>query len=344
MQYRLVTRPHMNTSAIIGNSAFTKLESEWDALLSQSMTDTPFQKLAYQKAWWGSLQPSGSELVTFVTRSDDGNLLGIGCFFLIEGALHLNGCVEETDYLDLISSADNAPAVWQATLECLKNSPSLSWQTIDLCNIPEESPTREILPRLADGFGWRYDESIIEVCPTVYLPESFEAYLELLDPRQRRELSRKLRRAEGSETLTALINRSTDIDADVDSFLDLLQKSTFEKRDWLNDGRRALFHEVARSAQEGGYLQLMFTEIEGRRAAGLFNFDYNGRIWVYNSGLDPAIFSALSPGVVLTAKAIEEAIRLGRTEFDFLRGSEEYKYRFGAVDTNIFKIRIEKAT
>jgi CelD/BcsL family acetyltransferase involved in cellulose biosynthesis len=103
-----------------------------------------------------------------------------------------------------------------------------------------------------------------------------------------------------------------------------------------------MFYEVARHSQKNSTLQLMFTSIEGRRAAALFNFDYNDRIWVYNSGLDPAAFSALSPGVVLTATAIEKAIELGRAEFDFLRGDEEYKYRFGAVDTNIYRVQLQK--
>jgi hypothetical protein len=60
----------------------------------------------------------------------------------------------------------------------------------------------------------------------------------------------------------------------VDDFLTLLQLSTFEKRDWLNDGRRAVFHETARTALAAGTLQLLFIEIEGRKAATLFNFDY----------------------------------------------------------------------
>jgi CelD/BcsL family acetyltransferase involved in cellulose biosynthesis len=50
----------------------------------------------------------------------------------------------------------------------------------------------------------------------------------------------------------------------------------------------------------------------------------------------------LSLGVVLTAKAIEWAIEHGRSEFDFLRGNETYKYRFGAKDTNILRITLKK--
>ena len=93
---------------------------------------------------------------------------------------------------------------------------------------------------------------------------------------------------------------------------------------------------------KAGTLQLMFMEVDGSKAATLFNFDYNGRIWVYNSGLDPAAFGQLSLGVVLTAKAIEWATENGRSEFDFLRGNETYKYRFGAKDTEIYRITLKK--
>ncbi len=333
----------MNTDLIRGAVAFTELADEWDGVAGKGMTDTPFQTLAYQQAWWTHLQPEGSELITVTTRDDAGQLLGIGCFFTSAGRLHFNGCIEETDYLDLIAPAEHAEAAWRATLECLGTLDRSICQGLELCNIPTASPSRTILPQLAPQYNLTIVEQIAEVCPVIPLPGSFEEYLETLDSKQRRELSRKLRRAEAADVMTKDVSGSADIDAEIDHFLDLLQKSTFEKRDWLNEGRRALFHDVARSAQAAGTLQLLFTSVEGRRAAALFNFDYKDRIWVYNSGLDPTAFSALSPGVVLTATAIERAITLGRQEFDFLRGSEEYKYRFGARDTAIYRLSLEQA-
>ena len=47
--------------------------------------------------------------------------------------------------------------------------------------------------------------------------------------------------------------------------------------------------------------------------------------------------------MVLTAAAIERAIDLGRAEFDFLRGNEEYKYRFGAVDRPIYHLTLRRS-
>jgi CelD/BcsL family acetyltransferase involved in cellulose biosynthesis len=318
------------------------LAEEWDKLASSGMTDTPFQTLAYQEAWWKHLRPSNGQLNTIATRSIDGSLVGIGCFFNLDGALRFNGCVEETDYLDLIAPAEHAAEVWEAMLDCLERLEAASWSSLELCNIPAASPTRSLLPAIAASRGYSFEEDLAEVCPVITLPGSFDEYLDSLDSKQRRELSRKLRRAEGAEVMTTTVGPEDDLRAEVDSFLDLLQKSTYEKRNWLNEGRRGLFHEVAQAARDAGTLQLMFTAVEGRRAAALFNFDYKDRIWVYNSGLDPAAFSALSPGVVLTATAIEQAIKLGRQEFDFLRGDEEYKYRFGAVDTQIYRHRIAR--
>lgn len=333
----------MNVQLIIGEGVFSELADEWDTLVSRSMTNTPFQKLSYQRSWWKNLSPPDSTLCNVVIRDAQDQLTGIACFLYTgDGKLRFNGCIEETDYLDLITTTQDAAASWQAILPCILSDQFPKWQDLDLCNVPKNSPTRTILPEVANQHGLTVAESIIEVCPTIELPDSFEAYLEELDSKQRREIQRKLRRAKGADAHLHTVGEQEDLVSAVDDFLTLLQKSTFEKREWLNEGRRALFHETAKAAQKDGTLQLLFLEVDGQKAAALFNFDYKGRIWVYNSGLDPDLYSALSPGVVITAWAIESAIDQGRDEFDFLRGDEEYKYRFGAEDREIYRLQINR--
>jgi CelD/BcsL family acetyltransferase involved in cellulose biosynthesis len=333
----------MHVQIIDGEDVFNQIGGDWDELASRGMTDTPFQKLAYQKSWWKNLSPQDSTLWSIVIRGMDGQLTAIGCFLHTEdGKLRFNGCIEETDYLDLITSAQDAHESWQKIFPLLLSDQFPEWHQIDLCNVPRNSPTRTILPEVANQYDLTVVESIIEVCPTIELPESFETYLESLDSKERREVRRKLRRANGAEAQLNVVRETEDLKEAVDKFLALLQKSTFEKRDWLNEGRRALFHEIARAAQDDKTLQLLFLEVNDQNAAALFNYDYGNRIWVYNSGLDPELFSALSPGVVITAMAIELAIDNGRDEFDFLRGDEDYKYRFGAVDREIYRLQIIK--
>ncbi|MEZ4513745.1 MAG: GNAT family N-acetyltransferase [Chloroflexota bacterium] len=324
-----------------GKEAFTALAETWDEVARHGMTDTPFQTWAYQRAWWEYLQPAGATLHTVVAYEGK-RPFAIGCFYLVDGVVHFNGCLEETDYLDLIAAPQDAEAGWTAVFEAFHSPDFPQWHTLDFCNVPNASLTRTILPQLAAQYGYNWQESVQEVCPVIKLADTFDGYLDTIDSKQRREISRKLRRAQASGVRLRAVEADDDVKTAVDQFLTLLQASTFEKRDWLNDGRRALFYDTAAAAQKAGTLQLLFVEVNGERAAALFNFDYKGRVWVYNSGLEPNAYGPLSLGVVLTAMAIEYAIENGRSEFDFLRGNEIYKYRFGAQDTTIYRQHITR--
>ena len=84
-----------------------------------------------------------------------------------------------------------------------------------------------------------------------------------------------------------------------------------------------------------------FLEIMGKKAAGYLNFDYLNHIWVYNSGLDRS-FLELSPGWVLLGYLLQWANENKRASFDFMRGDEAYKYRFGAVDKFLVRVKVSR--
>lgn len=334
-------KPQLHT----GSAVFERLAPEWNALVQKSITNTPFQRLDYQQSWWTHLGPGNLYTISVREGDSEGNndpLAGIGSFYLKDETIYFNGCVEETDYLDLITTAEHAEAVWEIVLDCLDSDSLPRWNSIELCNIPAASPTRDILPRLAQSRGFYFSTEIHEVCPIIPLPETFDDYLMGLDKKQRHEIRRKIRRANEAGLEIQTVGPKDDIETAVNQFLVLLQKSHPDKADWLNEARTAHFHQIAAAGQANGTLQLMFSTLAGRQAAALFNYDYNGRVYVYNSGFDPEAFSHLSAGVVLTAKAIETAIENGRQTFDFLRGDETYKYRFGAEDTTVHRIVLKR--
>ena len=100
------------------------------------------------------------------------------------------------------------------------------------------------------------------------------------------------------------------------------------------------FNEMARTLFARGWLELSFLEVAGVRAAAIMNFVYQNDVLVYNSGYDPIQYGAYSPGIVLFARSIQDAIAAQRQRYDFLRGNEEYKYRFGARDTQVMELHI----
>jgi CelD/BcsL family acetyltransferase involved in cellulose biosynthesis len=86
---------------------------------------------------------------------------------------------------------------------------------------------------------------------------------------------------------------------------------------------------------------LAFLTVGDIKAAGYLNFDYDGKIWVYNSGINP-MFENISPGWVLLSKIIQWSIEAGRTELDFMRGDETYKYNFGGIDKQVLRIQVSR--
>jgi CelD/BcsL family acetyltransferase involved in cellulose biosynthesis len=80
-----------------------------------------------------------------------------------------------------------------------------------------------------------------------------------------------------------------------------------------------------------GRLRLSGLELDGALAAVVYGFTAHGRMTFYLGGFDSR-HATSSPGSLLIAANIERQLAEGDHLFDFLRGRESYKYRFGAKD------------
>jgi CelD/BcsL family acetyltransferase involved in cellulose biosynthesis len=127
----------------------------------------------------------------------------------------------------------------------------------------------------------------------------------------------------------------------MDSFVALHRRSRAGKARFMDDRMEAFFRDVAPRLAEAGWAALWLLWLGERPAAALFCLEYAGTVGLYNSGFDPEA-RALSPGVVLIARTIEDAIGRGFRRYDFLRGEEPYKYGFGAVPTDVMRLTVER--
>ena len=328
------------------SEGFWALKPEWNDLLHRSCCDTLFLTWEWQVTWWKHLGDGGLVLLGF--RSDeDGRLVGIAPLFSSDteegrSILNMVGCRDVSDYLDIIVEVGQEELVYAALVDYLADE-AAAWDVVDFCNIPQTSQTFSLLRDMADARGYQTLVEVEDVCPIIELPSTWDEYLMALDKKQRHEIRRKLRRADGgADTRFVIVGPEHDLQAEMESFIDLHQKSTPEKDAFMDPQMQGFFFDAAQQLQQQGWLQLAFVQINGEAAASLLNFDYGGDILVYNSGYDPYQFRHLSPGIIVTARSIEHAIELGRNTFDFLRGDEVYKYRFGATDTEVRRLLIAK--
>jgi CelD/BcsL family acetyltransferase involved in cellulose biosynthesis len=326
---------------------WSAIRSPWNDLLSRSASDYPFLRWEYQRAWWahrgGGEQPD-AELRIGLWRPG-GVLRGIAPLLRVvdsgSGTLRLIGSREISDYLDVICAPEDLDSFCEDLLDTLARLDEAEWQTLDLHNLHSASHTADVMGAAADRRGWRWERKPLEVCPTIRLADSWDAYLDSLEKKQRHEVRRKLRRAE-SEGRTPVLRKAAPEQAG-EAMQDFLRLMALDPRKeaFLTPAMRGQFRAIADATAGAGILQLAFLEYEDKRIAGFFNFDYRNRIWVYNSGMDPA-YAPLSPGWVLLALLIQDAIRMGREEFDFMRGNEPYKFLWGGTGEPISQLTIQR--
>lgn len=331
----------MKIECFTTTEVFETLRAEWSELLTYVRHNRIFLTWEWQSTWWSAYHPG--DLCVLVVRNDGGQLVGLAPWFIEQRVktgrtIRSVGCVDVTDYLEVIVHQDFEEPVFEALATYL-DANQARYDFIDLCNIPEGSPVLRFLPQLLQANGFSVEIKPQEVCPVIDLPPNWDAYLESLDKKQRHEIRRKIRRSEESGTNWYTVGPEHDLNAETEFFLRLMASASEDKARFLADPQNvAFFRQIVPLLMERGWLQIAFLTVEGKHAAAYLNFLYANEVQVYNSGLDIEAAQGLSAGIVLLAYLIQYAIEHGYHRFDFLRGNEEYKYRMGAVDTYVMML------
>jgi CelD/BcsL family acetyltransferase involved in cellulose biosynthesis len=327
-------------------SLFNDLQPEWNDLLSRSASNRIFSTWEWQSTWWQAYEPGS--LWVIACRDSDGKLIGLAPWFIENHAekgriICSIGCREVTDYLDIIADQAHTEEVLNSLTAYLREHPD-QFDHIELCNIPEDSISYQNFPKILEQNGFTIRLTHEDVCPIIRFTGNWEDFLTSLDKKDRHELRRKIRRAEGvgNDMQWYIVGAENDLETEMERFLEMMAASSPDKTRFLSDPNNVrFFKSVSAIMHSKGWLQLIFLTFNGKHAAVYLNFDYNKQILVYNSGILETEFGHLSPGIVLLALDIKHAIETGHTVFDFLQGNEVYKYRMGGVDTHVYNLEAD---
>ena len=133
---------------------FEALEAEWNQLLAKSRFNSIFLTYEWQTTWWEQLGEGELWIVAFRSPEDD-QLVGIVPLYLIPDTsdpesdrrrFNLVGCIEVSDYLDIIAAKGWEATVYAGLLAWLHSERAPQWDVLDLCNLPQDSLTHQLLP------------------------------------------------------------------------------------------------------------------------------------------------------------------------------------------------------
>lgn len=297
--------------------ALTALQPEWAALYDRCPAATPFSSPQWLLAWWSAF---GGSPLHVITVRDRGELVGLLPLYWYQGRQYLagNGI---SDYLDALVPQRRAAAI-----------AGRLWDRLGPCELNDLPPWSALVRYAPQDRRWSISETAgCHVTPLAHFQ---------LPSRLRKNLASERRRLEAIARL--------DIDLATAETLAESLEALFRLHDarWssrggsgvMNGARLRDFHRRAASAlQSAGMLRLYSLRMDCEIRAALYCFSRGDRTYYYLSGFDPAL-SAYSPGSQLIDHAIRDARERGQAEFDFLRGEESYKTRWGAQPRSNYRI------
>jgi CelD/BcsL family acetyltransferase involved in cellulose biosynthesis/glycosyltransferase involved in cell wall biosynthesis len=306
----IISIPSFRRDVLRSTGAVRELEQEYALLFQECPSATPFSSPAWILPW---SQHLGSGEVTTVVVRRNGVLAGIAPLAISEGRLQFLGA-GESDYMDLLAiDHSTAAALWESILEVAREV-----DVLELRELREDSIAISTMPEnlrigLEDGC----------VCPVIELPHL------RLPSKQLKNLRAQLRKLPDARFELAE-------QASVTEFIDAvfgLHTARWHSRQ--QDGALALesirrFHrETIPRLLRDGLLRIHGLRVQGRLGGVLYCLARGERVFYYLGGFDPAL-ARYGPGSILIQHAIESARSAGAIEFDMLRGTEPYKYRWGA--------------
>jgi CelD/BcsL family acetyltransferase involved in cellulose biosynthesis len=191
--------------------------------------------------------------------------------------------------------------------------------------------------RLLDGFGqggrsarlsWKHR------CPQMTLPTTWDDLLPMLSRNFRSQVRRNIKAIATSSDLKTRQLQSSEAKTFTENLIRLNRHrmgNTGRVSSLEDENFRTFLIEAVQYMAEANIAWMDVIEDHDEIVAGSLNFVHGKSIYYYMGGFSENI-TKLGPGNALFAQVIQRGITNGYEQFDFLRGAESYKYRWGSKD------------
>jgi CelD/BcsL family acetyltransferase involved in cellulose biosynthesis len=303
---------------------------EWNALVRQGTTNTPFQTFEWNLAWWRAFGSDAQLLV--LLAEDSGTLVGIAPLMIVEQRIfgRSRKVIEfigthAADYSDFIAAPNRRPVV-ELMLQWLETHQD-RWDLLHLINIAETSPLRELVPQALSRHGQTVQLERLYECPTRVLGDR-EADRKATRKKSIREHYNKLARL--GQVNFQWYSTADEIERCLEPFFQQhidRWKDTPTPSFFSDERQRRFYREVARLLGPHGWVIFTAVSLDDKPLSYHFGYDYEGRIFVIKWTFNPE-FGQYAPGMLQVRFLIEHAMEHNAKEVDFTAGEERYKYRF----------------
>lgn len=312
-----------------------QMHAIWRDPQSRLQWNCLFMLPVWINAWWDVF--GEGEPLRLLVYGKNAAPLGIAPLKLHSGTASFLGSADVCDYQDFILADGRETEFFKILFDYLQDR---GVTRLDLsCVRPDAAAVRLIAA--ARGAGYRIRSDVEDVTVIAPLADSWEAYLSGLTGKQRHEIRRKHRRLHEAGSVSYCVKEShADVIGGLPAFLHLFKTSRPDKADFMTARMERFFEALVEGLSRENIIKLYFLELEGKPAAAALCFEFESTTYLYNSGYDPR-YRSLSVGLLSKAFSLSDSIARGKRQFDFLKGSEPYKYRLGGIPMQLHRHRVD---
>jgi CelD/BcsL family acetyltransferase involved in cellulose biosynthesis len=283
------------------------------------------------RVWWQYFASDAELYLRSVMNND--KIIGIAPLQIKEGIASIIGSINVCDYQDFIISPGDERDFFNTLLNDLKQK---GVKKLHLGTFRPDSTIAHHLIPISNDHEYQVDCFQTDVSSDITLPSTWDEYLNLLESKQRHELKRKMRHLhEFGDIVYKSISDRPLIPDTIDTFLDLFPESRRDKAEFLTSNIKNFFRSLAISLSENNRVGFGVLESAGRPLAMVMYFDYNNNIYLYNSAY-VSEYKSFSVGMISKALCLQDSILKGKHKFDFLKGSEKYKFNLGGKEIPLY--------
>lgn len=316
--------------------SFDALREEWAKLSAPRVLDNPFLSHAWNSVCAARLSPREA-VFTLVLRDRGGEALGIAPLaierakigpirfrrlcFLGEGF---------SDYHDFVVQGDD-PGLHREMWRAIRSTKS-EWDLAQFSELPQGSASlcaeaRSALPRRSIGRA--------SCSPKLELADSWDGQCRELPPRLVKDYLYQERRLErlGEVRYQEVSSRDEVLPFMAEMFRlhEARWAGTPTPSKFLKPEAKGRATELALAMFDAGHAAYGSLSIDGTAVAVHFGFTSPSTRYYYVPAYDPE-YDKYSIGRSLYFRTLRAALASGARRFDFLRGGEEYKFRWGGVE------------
>jgi CelD/BcsL family acetyltransferase involved in cellulose biosynthesis len=318
---------------------FGNMREEWNSLLEKSVTNEIFLLWEWMHSWWDVFKNGNSELYLLRGRNSAGETIGIAPFYLQKRTpllsykkhiLRFCSSVETyPDHLDIITMKEYEQSFSEAVFNYLMQHDQ-DWDLMRLDGVHENAMIKKYLSSARPGQNGVLMTSIPNArCPYLVMDQTFDGYLKSFSPKKRQTLLRKRKiLIHREKALLKTVHSDEEPEKHIQELFALHEerakrkgiKTNFRGETLYRFHSRIIHHFLKKDKVELSFLHKEFSPL-----VSYYCFKHNQKYYYFQAGLSDE-GEKKSAGTVLFSIILENAFKEGCKEFDFLRGSEEYKF------------------